>query len=96
MNAPADIPADQPLEQGFRLDELTIDPRAGEVAGPAGREKLDPKVMDVLVMLAQNAGHVVLREDLLARLWPNAVVSRRVTVALYLRTAPAAHPGQRR
>ena len=75
MNAPADIPADQPLEQGFRLDELTIDPRAGEVAGPAGREKLDPKVMDVLVMLAQNAGHVVLREDLLAQLWPNAVAA---------------------
>ena len=75
MNAPADIPADQPLEQGFRLDELTIDPRAGEVTGPAGREKLDPKVMDVLVMLAQNAGHVVLRGDLQARLWPNAVVT---------------------
>ena len=75
MNAPADIPADQPLEQGFRLDELTIDPRAGEVTGPAGREKLDPKVMDVLVMLAKNAGHVVLRGDLQARLWPNAVVT---------------------
>ena len=75
MNAPADIPADQPLEQGFRLDELTIDPRAGEVTGLAGREKLDPKVMDVLVMLAQNAGHVVLRGDLQARLWPNAVVT---------------------
>ena len=36
--------------------DLTIDPHAGEVAGPGGREKLDPKVMDVLVVLAQNAG----------------------------------------
>ena len=75
MNAPADKPADEPLEQGFGLGELTVDPNAGEVAGPGGREKLDPKVMDVLVMLARNAGHVVLREDLLARLWPNAVVT---------------------
>ena len=75
MNAPADPPAENPLEQGFRLGDLTIDPHAGEVTGPGGREKLDPKVMDVLVVLAENAGHVVLREDLLARLWPNLVVT---------------------
>jgi DNA-binding winged helix-turn-helix (wHTH) protein len=31
--------------------------------------------MSVLVMLAANAGHVVLREDLLARIWPHAVVT---------------------
>jgi DNA-binding winged helix-turn-helix (wHTH) protein len=70
-----DPPADTALEQGFRLDDLTIDPHAGEVTGPGGREKLDPKVMNVLVMLAQHAGQVVLREDLLARLWPNLVVT---------------------
>jgi TolB-like protein/DNA-binding winged helix-turn-helix (wHTH) protein/Flp pilus assembly protein TadD len=75
MNAPADLRTDQPLEQGFQLGELRIDPNAGEVSGPGGREKLDPKVMDVLVMLAQHAGQVVLREELLARIWPNAVVT---------------------
>ena len=41
----------------------------------AGCQKLDPKVMDVLLALARNAGKVVLREDLLARLWANAVVT---------------------
>jgi len=65
----------EPIEQGFQLGGLSIDPRAGEVTGPGGREKLDPKVMDVLVMLAQHAGQVVLREDLLARIWPNTVVT---------------------
>ncbi|HEY4645650.1 MAG TPA: winged helix-turn-helix domain-containing protein [Steroidobacteraceae bacterium] len=75
MNAPVDIRANQQLELGFQFGELWIDPRAGEVSGPAGHEKLDPKVMDVLVMLAQHAGQVVLREHLLARLWPNAVVT---------------------
>ena len=75
MNEPSDKPANQSLEHGFGLGELAVDPNAGEVVGPGGREKLDPKVMDVLVMLAKNAGHVVLREDLLARLWPNAVVT---------------------
>jgi DNA-binding winged helix-turn-helix (wHTH) protein len=75
MNAAADTRTNRVLEQGFQLGELTIDPMAGEVSGAAGREKLDPKVMDVLVMLAQHAGQVVLREDLLARLWPNTVVT---------------------
>jgi TolB-like protein/DNA-binding winged helix-turn-helix (wHTH) protein/Flp pilus assembly protein TadD len=60
---------------GFRLDELRIDPLTGEVAGPGGSEKLDPKVMGVLVHMAQHAGEVVSREDLLAQLWPHTVVT---------------------
>ena len=76
--AAADPPTDPPnpsLEHGFLLGELRIEPRTGEVAGPGGPQKLDPKVMDVLVLLAQHAGQMVLREDLLAQLWPNAVVT---------------------
>lgn len=60
---------------GFQLDELRIDSLTGEVAGPGGREKLDPKVMKVLVHMAEHAGQVVSREDLLAQLWPHAVVT---------------------
>ncbi len=60
---------------GFQLEELRIDPLTGEVAGSGGREKLDPKVMQVLAYMAQHAGQVVSREDLLAHLWPNAVVT---------------------
>ena len=78
MNAPAENAATRTLEAGFQLDELRIDPRAGEARGPGGCEKLDPKVMDVLVVLAQHAGQVVLREDLLSRMWPNVVVTDEV------------------
>jgi TolB-like protein/DNA-binding winged helix-turn-helix (wHTH) protein/Tfp pilus assembly protein PilF len=75
MNADPETHRAPRLENGFRLEELVIDPRAGDVSGPGGNEKLDPKVMDVLVLLAQHAGQVVLREDLLAQVWPKAVVS---------------------
>lgn len=75
MHAPSAATASDHLEVGFRLGGLGIDPKAGEVAGPGGTEKLDPKVMAVLVMLAEHAGQVVLREDLLTRLWPNVVVT---------------------
>jgi len=63
------------LEQGFALEALRIEPLTGRVTGPGGREKLDPKVMDVLVQMAGHAGQVVLRDDLLTRLWPNVVVT---------------------
>lgn len=75
MSATPETPAGQPQEQGFRLEELWVDPVAGEVVGPGGREQLDPKVMGVLVLMAQHAGHVVTREDLLVRLWPHTVVT---------------------
>ncbi len=78
MNAPVENAGTQTPKAAFQLGELTVDPRAGEAHGPGGREKLDPKVMDVLVVLAQHAGQVVLREELLARLWPNVVVTDEV------------------
>lgn len=75
MDAPNRSHVGLAFEHGFRLEALTIEPSTGEVAGPAGREKLDPKVMGVLVQLAARAGHVVAREDLHEHLWPNAVVT---------------------
>src|SRR5687767_1634252 len=63
------------LTPGFALDELRVEPLTGVLSGPGGSERLDPKVMDVLVEMAEHAGQVVLREDLHARLWPNVVVT---------------------
>ena len=58
----------------LRLGEFTVDPLAGEMVGPAGREQLDPKVMQVLVVLARCAGEVVPRHELLEQVWPGVVV----------------------
>jgi TolB-like protein/DNA-binding winged helix-turn-helix (wHTH) protein/Flp pilus assembly protein TadD len=66
---------DQDLAQGFLLDEVRVDPATGEFAGPGGREQVDPKVMGVLAVLAENAGEVVARDRLLETLWPGAVVT---------------------
>ncbi len=78
MSEPIEIPSPRSLEQGFQIGALRIDPRNGEAVGPGGREKLDPKVMGVLLMLAQHAGQIVPREDLMARLWPNVIVTDEV------------------
>ena len=75
MGEQAETAIDFALERGFRLETLTVNTVAGEVTGPGGREKLDPKVMNVLLQLAQQVGHVVSREELHARIWPHAIVT---------------------
>lgn len=82
------------LEKGFALEGLRVMPPTGEVAGPGGVAKLDPKVMAVLVLMAENAGQVMLRDDLVARLWPHAVVcDDALTRCFYELRRQLAHAG---
>jgi DNA-binding response OmpR family regulator len=68
MDALRNAGTKKPVERVFRLDALEIDPREGLVSGPGGREKLDPKVMAVLVLMTRHTGAIVSRDELLARL----------------------------
>jgi DNA-binding winged helix-turn-helix (wHTH) protein len=75
MGSPEKTESSQPLQSGFRLEALEINPRTGVVCGPGGSERLNPKVMDVLVMMTRHPREVVTRDELLERLWPNRVVT---------------------
>jgi len=55
--------------------KLTVDPREGTVTGPRGSVRLEPKVMEVLLVLARRPEHVVSREELLDAVWPGVVVT---------------------
>lgn len=48
---------------------------SGELIGPAGTQVLEPKVMELLFLLAMRRGQVVSREEISARLWPKVVVN---------------------
>jgi hypothetical protein len=77
MNEPAQTLPAHALEQGFQIGELLIDPQDGQVSGRSGLQKLDPKVMDVLVMLAPtiSADQPVPRSLMKSRIIGIAVVS---------------------
>lgn len=75
MNEASGRRSEASLGREMRLGALYIDLSSGRVEGPGGRQQLDPKVAGVLAMLAEHAGSVVGREDLLTRLWPNVVVT---------------------
>jgi len=62
-------------EPRFRLGSLEVRPATREVVHTGGRETLEPRVMSVLVALAQANGEVVTRDDLTRACWEGRVVS---------------------
>jgi len=61
-------------QAAFSLGRLNVRPPTCEVEWPSGREVLQPRVMQVLVMLARASGAVVSRDDLIATCWGGRVV----------------------
>jgi len=57
------------------LPRFTVDAREGTVTGPGGRVRLEPKVMEVLTVLASHPGRIVPRDEILDAVWPNVVVT---------------------
>ena len=61
-------------EQPFAFGDLHIDPSRLTVLRGEAREVLEPRVMAVLVVLAQAAGRVVSRDELVDRCWDGRIV----------------------
>jgi len=61
---------------GFRMGPWLVEPLKGAITGPDGKSHhLQPKVMDVLVCLAEHADKPVTREALLDEVWGEYTVS---------------------
>lgn len=58
----------------FRLGEAIVTPALRRVEGPGGTAMLEPRVMQVLVHLADAAGAVVTRQQLIDACWAGRVV----------------------
>lgn len=53
-----------------RVGDFVLDPRAGELRGPAGRQALSAQPLHVLLALIERPGVLVTRDELRTRLWP--------------------------
>jgi TolB-like protein/DNA-binding winged helix-turn-helix (wHTH) protein/Tfp pilus assembly protein PilF len=72
-----------PMAGRFRVGEFLVDPSALRVRRDGEDARLEAKVMQVLVYLAQNAGRVVSRTELEQQVWPGRVVTEdSVTAAI--------------
>jgi len=59
----------------FWLDDWYVDPPSGRISRAGAEVRLEPKVMSMLVLLAQRPGEVVSRETLEEKVWPGLVIS---------------------
>ncbi|MGI9341966.1 MAG: winged helix-turn-helix domain-containing tetratricopeptide repeat protein [Gammaproteobacteria bacterium] len=64
----------QALTGGFQIAGFNVFPLSGQISGPDGDSRVQPKVMEVLVRLAASANEVVPRQELLNTVWGKQVV----------------------
>lgn len=62
-------------EPDFQLGDLKVSPSACRLAGQGREAHLTPRTMQVLVVLAQAAGHTVSRDQLIESCWAGRAVS---------------------
>jgi DNA-binding winged helix-turn-helix (wHTH) protein len=63
------------LPNEFQLGEWQIRPALGRISAQGQEHKLEPRVMEVLVYLAEHQGEVISRDELERVVWRGALVS---------------------
>jgi DNA-binding winged helix-turn-helix (wHTH) protein len=63
------------VPNSFRIGEFHVEPPLYRVSGPAGTVRLEPKVMQVLLCLAEHGDQVVPKERLMRAVWSDTFVS---------------------
>jgi DNA-binding winged helix-turn-helix (wHTH) protein/TolB-like protein len=56
----------------FTIGGFRVDPARNVVAGPAGEVPIEPKIMDVLCLLAAHPGEVLSRDTIIDQVWGRA------------------------
>ncbi len=67
-----------PSQDDILIGPHRIRPALNRIDGPQGTVRLEPRIMDVLVLLAQRAGEVVSRDELHSEIWAGTIVSEDV------------------
>ena len=67
---PKNLPDNDSGVQFYRFGAFEVDPRAGELRRQGRKIKLQKKSLQLLLLLIERAGEVVLRDELCAGLWP--------------------------
>lgn len=66
------------VRDGFRLGEWLVDPSLNRLSSGTEIRQLEPKIMDVLVFLAERAGKVVSKQQIIDAVWAKRFVAESV------------------
>jgi eukaryotic-like serine/threonine-protein kinase len=65
-----DDPSPSPRPRRIAFDNFELDPRSGEIRKNGSRIRLQTKPFQLLLLLVENAGEVVTRDEVCRELWP--------------------------
>lgn len=86
-----------PQHLQFRFDAFCLDTRDGVLYRDSEPVPVTPKAFETLLVLAERSGHVIAKQELLARVWPQVVVeenSLAQNISLLRRTLGANAEGR--
>lgn len=83
------------LNQPFMVGEWLVEPAIERISKGDMEEKVEPRVMDLLVCLAGKAGEVVSREDLESDVWSGMVVGYDALSSAIIKLRKAFHDDSR-
>lgn len=63
------------LRKGFRIEEWVIQPELNRILDNGETIQVQPKIMDVLVCLAEHRGEVVLKKEIFHTVWEDTNVT---------------------
>ena len=66
------------LQEGFFLDEWFVEPQLGRLSKDEKMVQLEPKIMEVLVFLAENQGKTLKKEQFFNLVWADVNVTEHV------------------
>jgi TolB-like protein/DNA-binding winged helix-turn-helix (wHTH) protein/tetratricopeptide (TPR) repeat protein len=66
------------IKSSFHLDGICVEPASGAILTAEGEIRVEPRVMDVLILLATHAGQVVTREEFINTVWNGTFVTDEV------------------
>jgi len=69
---------DHPFESGYYLGDQRIEPARCAILTAQGEIRVEPRVMDVLVLMVSHAGEVVTREEFIKSVWNGTFVTDEV------------------
>lgn len=69
---------DLPEGCDFRLGEILVEPDLNRLTRGGESVRLEPKMMDLLVLLARRSGEVVSKDDIVAEVWDQSFVTDSV------------------
>jgi len=71
-------PVKSTLEHDFKIGEWLVQPQLNRLSRSGVTHQIEPKIMQVLLVLAESPGDVVSRQSLLENVWEGTVVSDEV------------------